>query len=101
MTYRYSILFLLLLTAIIGSGQVNQDFLPKFEKSQTTTHKIPQDQKFTFGYLEVPENNQFLVVKRSRFPSISLKVEIPIQHQIQSFTQWEVQVPLRCLLRSI
>jgi pimeloyl-ACP methyl ester carboxylesterase len=31
-------------------------FIPVFKESTETTHKIPEDQDFTFGYLEVLEN---------------------------------------------
>lgn len=34
----------------------NSDFTPNFKVSNETTHKIPEDQEFTFGYLEVLEN---------------------------------------------
>lgn len=33
-----------------------EDFQPQFEISDQTTHKIPEGQKYTFGYLEVLEN---------------------------------------------
>lgn len=38
------------------SGQSNTDFQPKFIKTTETTHKINDNQKYTFGYLEVLEN---------------------------------------------
>lgn len=37
-------------------GQNTSDFKPSFKKSKQTTHKIPEDQNYTFGYLEVLEN---------------------------------------------
>ncbi|OEJ99913.1 alpha/beta fold hydrolase [Roseivirga misakiensis] len=37
-------------------GQSSTDFLPKFIESTETTHQIKDNQKYTFGYLEVLEN---------------------------------------------
>ena len=33
-----------------------KDFKPTFTESKETTHKIPEGQEYTFGYLEVLEN---------------------------------------------
>lgn len=38
------------------SGQNTTKFNPVFKESKITTHKIPEGQQYTFGYLEVLEN---------------------------------------------
>ncbi|MGB5316854.1 MAG: alpha/beta fold hydrolase [Robiginitalea sp.] len=48
------IIFLCLSTLCFG--QRNAAFEPVFKTSEKTTHQIPEGQKYTFGYLEVPEN---------------------------------------------
>lgn len=37
-------------------GQQTNNFIPSFKESTKTTHKIPDGQEYTFGYLEVLEN---------------------------------------------
>lgn len=37
-------------------SQSNKDFQPRFIETDQTTHKIKEDQRYTFGYLEVLEN---------------------------------------------
>ena len=37
-------------------AQKTSDFVPRFQKSSTPPNKIPPNQTYTFGYLEVPEN---------------------------------------------
>jgi len=49
-------LILYLLISTICFGQENKDFEPTFKESKETTHKIPNGQEYTFGYLEVLEN---------------------------------------------
>ena len=48
-----------------------EEFQPSFEISDSTTHKIPEGQKYTFGYLEVLEN-------RSNPNSRTIKVPVYI-----------------------
>lgn len=48
-----------------------EEFRPSFEVSNSTTHKIPEGQKYTFGYLEVLEN-------RSNPNSRTIKVPVYI-----------------------
>ena len=45
-----------ILASTLCFAQSNQDFKPVFRQSAETTHKIPNGQEFTFGYLEVLEN---------------------------------------------
>ena len=46
----------LILISNLVLGQNTEGFVPKFNVSKKTTHKIPRGQEFTFGYLEVQEN---------------------------------------------
>ena len=50
----------IILTCIVLScgctGQRSTNFVPVFKESKETTHKIPEQQRYTFGYLEVLEN---------------------------------------------
>ncbi|RNC83072.1 MAG: alpha/beta fold hydrolase [Balneola sp.] len=46
----------LMLISSVAFGQDHRGFVPKFTVSEKTTHKIPNGQEFTFGYLEVLEN---------------------------------------------
>lgn len=54
--------FVFLLTLVFISCSNNKEsltnFKPIFHLSDSTTHKIPDKQKFTFGYLEVLENRK-------------------------------------------
>ncbi|MEL6987055.1 MAG: hypothetical protein AAGK97_04420, partial [Bacteroidota bacterium] len=54
--------FLLVVIALLGIGcvtsQNNSVFNPIFKRSKKTTHKIPKEQNYTFGYLEVLENRK-------------------------------------------
>ncbi|MFK7775504.1 MAG: alpha/beta fold hydrolase [Saprospiraceae bacterium] len=49
--------------------QDDQNFVPSFQKSKETTHKISAQQEYTFGYLKVLEN---------RSNSNSKTIEIPV-----------------------
>lgn len=54
-----NILFLILTVFFVFSCKNNteyKDYQVSFIESDTTTHKIPKGQEFTFGYLTVPEN---------------------------------------------
>lgn len=51
------LLFLIYSVFLACQNNENQsDFAPSFIESDSTTHKIPKGQEFTFGYLTVPEN---------------------------------------------
>lgn len=63
-------LFILFLSFYL-SKITAQNFTPTFSISQQTTHKIPKDQDFTFGYLEVLENR-----KKGNSKTIKLPVYI-------------------------
>ncbi|MEM9821009.1 MAG: alpha/beta fold hydrolase [Bacteroidota bacterium] len=52
-----------------ATKNTNQAFKPSFKISQKTTHKIPQGQTYTFGYLKVLENRQV---------SNSQTIELPV-----------------------
>ena len=56
----HSVVCVLLLAGISTTlyGQGKKDFQPTLKESKKTTHKIPKDQDYTFGYLEVLENRQ-------------------------------------------
>ena len=49
-------------------GQTNTDFTPSFKVSEETTHKIPDGQAYTFGYLEVLENRKSANEKTIKVP---------------------------------
>ena len=49
-------LIVLLSLSTLCFGQAEKAFDPVFKQSKKTTHKIAKGQKYTFGYLEVPEN---------------------------------------------
>ena len=50
--------FILIITSCSKTQKKEQVFSPSFNKSEETTHKIPEEQNYTFGYLEVLENRQ-------------------------------------------
>ncbi|MBT8220177.1 MAG: alpha/beta hydrolase [Bacteroidia bacterium] len=64
-----SIILITLLSSCYG--QQKERFRPSFTVSESTTHKIPDGQDFTFGYLEVLEN-------RSNPSSKTIKVPVYI-----------------------
>lgn len=51
-----------------GHDGKEKDFTPTFTASKKTTHKIPKDQKYTFGYLEVLENRDDPDGKKIKLP---------------------------------
>lgn len=53
--YKTLSLFLIFISCS-GQQKNTAEFTPVFKESSETTHKIPKDQNFTFGYLEVLEN---------------------------------------------
>lgn len=56
---------------------VGQDSVPRFIVSEKTTHPIPKDQEYTFGYLEVPENRKTSTQKTIRIPVYIFKSRNP------------------------
>ncbi len=64
-------LFLTIISTLIGSyptHKVRKEFVPSFSVSKKTTHKIPNGQQYTFGYLEVLENRNNTNGKTIKFP---------------------------------
>jgi pimeloyl-ACP methyl ester carboxylesterase len=55
---KYIILILILQLLVSCHPKSQESFQPRFIPSDTTTHAINKNQKFTFGYLEVLENRQ-------------------------------------------
>lgn len=53
---KCQLILVILFAVVTSSVQSQQGFTPVFKKSKNTTHKIPEGQQFTFGYLEVLEN---------------------------------------------
>lgn len=64
--------FLISLTLILVlsscAEQTKHKFVPTFIVSKETTHKIPDGQEYTFGYLEVLENRSNINGKTIKFP---------------------------------
>ena len=56
MKFLISILLLGLSLPVLAQALDQTSFKPTFTESKTTTHKIPEGQAYTFGYLEVLEN---------------------------------------------
>jgi pimeloyl-ACP methyl ester carboxylesterase len=53
----FTIIFLIFtVTSCLQNKKSDSNFKPTFTESKETTHKIPEGQDFTFGYLEVLEN---------------------------------------------
>lgn len=52
---HYRVLYFLVIVLTSCNKRANQ-YQPTFTISSETTHKIPENQSFTFGYLEVPED---------------------------------------------
>lgn len=53
---KYRVILAVLVVMGTSSVKSQQSFTPVFKKSKKSTHKIPEGQQYTFGYLEVPEN---------------------------------------------
>jgi pimeloyl-ACP methyl ester carboxylesterase len=68
--FTFVILQLTSITVLVQAQQISH-FQPKFELSNTPTHKIPKNQNYTFGYLEVLEN---------RSNPHSKTIKIPVYH---------------------
>jgi len=64
-------LLVILLIHMDCPGQDIKGFEPTFKESKNTTHRIPEGQVYTFGYLTVPEN---------RADPNSQIIQIPIYH---------------------
>jgi len=58
-------------------GQTANDFVPIFTESKEATHKIPEGQEYTFGYLEVLENRSNINGKTIQFPVYIFKSRNP------------------------
>ena len=56
MTREFIGISIVILIAVSCYGQNKIHFTPTFTESKETTHKIPEGQEYTFGYLEVLEN---------------------------------------------
>ncbi|QLG44688.1 alpha/beta fold hydrolase [Costertonia aggregata] len=65
-------LYLIALVFILMSCKSTQkratEFVPTFSVSTKTTHKIPEGQDYTFGYLEVLENRNYTNGKTIKLP---------------------------------
>ena len=66
MKFLISLTFIFILSSCVG--QTTNSFVPTFTESKETTHKIPDGQDFTFGYLEVLENRSHPSGKTIKFP---------------------------------
>jgi pimeloyl-ACP methyl ester carboxylesterase len=53
---KYTMIMAVVLMTSAAWGQTKESFRPSFTATAKTTHEIAQDQAYTFGYLEVPEN---------------------------------------------
>ena len=71
------LMFCLYLTSLLCHSQQRQDFTPNFTVSKQTTHKISEDQDFTFGYMEVLENRNDPESKTIKFPVYIFKSRNP------------------------
>lgn len=56
--YLYPLVLFFVLTGCKSAQNPERNLTPSFRVSKKTTHKIPDGQKFTFGYLKVPENRK-------------------------------------------
>jgi pimeloyl-ACP methyl ester carboxylesterase len=68
-------LFFLFLSSF--DGQTKRNFIPIFTESEKTTHKISDEQEYTFGYLEVLENRTIQNGKTIKFPVYIFKSRNP------------------------
>ncbi|RNC86943.1 MAG: alpha/beta fold hydrolase [Winogradskyella sp.] len=66
-----------LLSSYACYGQKQNNFKPNFKVSTTTTHKIAEDQDYTFGYMEVLENRDHPDSKTIKFPVYIFKSRNP------------------------
>ncbi|WP_340203027.1 alpha/beta fold hydrolase [Ascidiimonas sp. W6] len=69
---KFRLLFFILSILLIGcksTKEITKPFVPTFTISKETTHKIPEGQVYTFGYLEVLEN---------RFKPNGNKIQLPV-----------------------
>lgn len=70
-----SLTFIFILSSC--AGQTTNNFVPSFIESKQTTHKIPDGQEYTFGYLEVLENRSSINGKTIKFPVYIFKSRNP------------------------
>lgn len=68
MTKKYIRISIIILISVSCFGQNKNDFKPSFTESKQTTHKIGEDQEYTFGYLEVLENRNKPSGNRIKLP---------------------------------
>ncbi|MEL7250352.1 MAG: alpha/beta hydrolase [Bacteroidota bacterium] len=66
--YLYLTTIILTLFACKSTQVTSSEFTPSFEVTSKTTHKIKQDQVYTFGYLEVLENRKKANSKTIKLP---------------------------------
>ena len=69
------LIFIFIASSVIG--QTTNSFTPTFTESTETTHKIPDGQEYTFGYLEVLENRNSSSRKTIKFPVYIFKSRNP------------------------
>ena len=70
-----SVTFVFILSSCVG--QTINNFIPSFIESKESTHKIPDGQEYTFGYLEVLENRSSFNGKTIKFPVYIFKSRNP------------------------
>ncbi len=69
MRYRlYLIALIYILVSCKSTQKTAKEFVPTFAVSKKTTHKIPDGQDYTFGYIEVLENRNNTNGKTIKFP---------------------------------
>ncbi|GAB1309000.1 alpha/beta fold hydrolase [Urechidicola sp. KH5] len=68
MTREFIKITMVILISINCYSQNKIHFTPTFTESKETTHKIPEGQNYTFGYLEVLENRENPSGKKIKLP---------------------------------
>src|SRR6056297_2580500 len=64
----YLVALICILVSCKSTKKTEKEFVPTFSVSKKTTHKIPDEQDYTFGYLEVLENRNSTNGKTIKFP---------------------------------
>ena len=77
MIFKFRSAFVFLFLTTICFGQADKSFEPVFRISTKTTHKIEKEQKYTFGYLEVPENRNETGSQTVKIPVYIFKSRSP------------------------
>ncbi|QCW99580.1 alpha/beta hydrolase [Aggregatimonas sangjinii] len=67
-TNLYFIAVICIFLSCKSTQKTAKEFVPTFSVSKKTTHKIPDGQDYTFGYLEVLENRNNTTGKSIKFP---------------------------------